>query len=423
MKNPRIVIIGDGIAGLTAARHIRRLNQNAKVTVIGAESVPLYSACALPDYLHGYQDRDGVFVPPFPELSKVKVIKNQIVDKIDREIQRVHMGDEYIDYDRLILATGSNAVVPPVPGAKIPGNFTLKTLGDVERIMDWGGHSAVVIGSGAIGVETSMALRARGLRVTLIEMVDRIMPTAFDSAASQILQNSLEKHEINVLVNEKVLGVEGTEKVRGVMSTRGSIDCELIVWAAGVRPNTSLAQDAGIQIGNFRGIKVDDQMRTSDPRIFACGDCIETWEQVLGKPALSLLWGSAKEQAEVAARNALGMEKCYPGALGVMIEEIGGQLAVATGYTESALVDIPHRVQEDQNNLGYYKVIYNDEKILGFQMIGNTVGSGAVISWIKKGANPKKILEILNDPKSLQSAPWYGAAARVFRKELSSLRG
>lgn len=414
MRNPEIIIIGDGIAGVTTARHIRRLNRKARVTMIGAEDVPLYSACALPDYLHGYQSRSGVFVPDFPELHGIKVIKNSIADYIDREAQHVKVGEQTVGYERLILATGSYAVVPPVPGSRIPGNFTLKTLDDVEKIMDWGGNSAVVIGSGAIGVETSMALSARGMNVTLIEMMDRIMPTAFDMTASQILQASVEKQGIRVLVNEKVLGVEGVERVRGVISTFGNIDCDLVVWAAGVRPNTTLAQASGIETGVLRGIKVDNQMQTNDPLIYACGDCVEAWEQVLGKPTLSLLWASAKEQAEIAAWNAMGMEKHYLGALGVMIEVIGGQLAVSTGYTESALCDIPYCIHEGNRENSYYKIIYDDEKILGVQFVGNARGSGAVIALIRKGSSPKSIIEILRDPKSLISAPWHYSAERVF---------
>lgn len=414
MRNPEIVIIGDGIAGITAARHIRRLNRKARVTLIGSENVPLYSACALPDYLHGYQSRESVFVPPFPELRGVKMIQGTKVNSINRETQHVRYGTEEIYYDRLIIATGSNPFIPPVPGAKLQGNFTLKTLDDVEKIMEWGGQSAVVIGSGAIGVETSMALLARGLKVTLIEMLDRIMPTAFDAAASQILQTSLENLGIKVYVGEKVLGVEGTTEVRGVMSTFGSIDSDIVIWAAGVRPNTALAQEAGIETGGLRGIKVNDRMQTNDPRIFACGDCIETWEQVLRRPTLSLLWASAKEQAEIAAWNVLGMEKRYQGALGVMIEQIGGNLSVAAGYTESTLKEIQYKVHEGKSAKGYYKVIYTEEKVIGVQFVGDPLGSGATIALIKKGSSPESIIHILEDTESLKCAPWSYSAARIF---------
>ncbi|MEA4901578.1 NAD(P)/FAD-dependent oxidoreductase [Desulfitobacterium sp.] len=415
IKKSNIVIIGDGIAGYTVASRIHSLAPRTKVTLIGLEKVPLYSACALPDYLHGYQAREGIFVPELPGIDKIKLLKGTVVESIDVKQQKVKAGQQWIDYDKLILATGSSALVPPVPGAKIPGNFTLKSLADVEKIMAWGGRSAVVVGSGAIGVETSMALKERGLDVTLIEMVDRIMPTAFDLQASRILQAAVEKHGVKVLVNEKVMGVEGTDQVTGVTTTQGTIPSDLVIWAAGVRSNTVIAQEAGIKTGSLRGIKVDERMQTSEPNVYACGDCVQIWDRLLQKPTLSLLWASAKEQAEVAASSCLGFERVYQGALGVMIEEIGGVTAVSAGFTETSLKDADNLVVCERNNSnGYYKVIYTEEKILGVQFVGYYRGAGAVIAWMKNGVSPRQIQDVLNHESLFKGAPWYHQAERLF---------
>jgi NADH oxidase (H2O2-forming) len=413
----KIVIIGDGIAGYTAARRMRSLAPNADVTLIGAEAVPLYSACALPDYLHGYQTRERVFIPDLPEARALQVHKAVMAESVNAESQTVTFNGQAIPYDKLILATGSVAVIPPVPGAEIPGNFTLKTLSDVDKIIAWGGRSATVVGSGAIGLETSMALRARGLDVTLIEMLDRIMSTAFDKNAARILQSVAEGHGVRILTGEKVLGVEGAERVAGVATTQGRIDCDLVVWAAGVRPNNVLAREAGIEIGSCRGIKVNDRMETSVQNIYACGDCVEVWERVLHRPALSLLWASAKEQAEIAACNSLGIERIYQGALGVVVEEIGDLTAVSAGYSESSLEDedIKFDVHESNTEQGYYKIICDHEKILGVQLVGCCGGAGAVIALIKKEASPQQVLDVLHDEISLKAAPWYYQAARFFQ--------
>lgn len=413
-KRLQIVIIGDGIAGHTAAQTINKLNPSAKVTLIGAEQVPLYSACALPDYLSGYLKREKVFTPEYKH-KKLKLYKGEEAANIDPTAQKVHLGDKEFPYDRLIIATGSRAVVPPVPGADIKGNFTAKTLSDIEAILAWGGKRAVVVGSGAIGIETGIALRDKGLEVTLIEMVDRIMPTAFDPAPSAMLQQQVEAAGVKVLVGEKVTGVKGKEKVTGVTTGSGEIECDLVVWAAGVRPNTALAEQAGIEIGELRGIKVNEEMETNIEHVYACGDCVQVWDQTFGKSCLSLLWASAKEQATVAAANCLGLNRTYPGALDMVIEEIEGMTAVSIGATEDALRNVyeyeDFTVKEQNTEAGYARIIVNSQRILGAQFVGNYQGAGAVAGWMKQGLSPEEIKAVLADREQLKWAPWFANGA------------
>lgn len=408
-----VVVVGDGIAGYTAAAEIRRLKPQANITLIGAEKLPPYSACALPDYLAGYQPREGVFISSLASMEGIKVIKGQVVEAIDTARQEVHAGGKRLTYDRLILATGSIAPVPSVPGAELHGNFTLKTLGDADAIRAWGGSKAVVVGSGAVGVETSLALRERGLEVTLVELLDHILPAAFDAEASCLLQAELEKHGIRVLVGEKVLAVEGRNRVSGVSTTCGRIGCELVIWAVGAQPRVALAREAKIDIGELRGIKVDHHMATSVPNVYACGDCVQTWDPLLKRPTLSLLWATAKEQAVVAASNCVGEERLYLGSLGVLVEEVGNVTAVAVGFTEAGLKDVSDiEVSTAQDASGYWKLITKDDQVLGLQFVGNLQGVGAVMAWMKRGTGLTAARKVLESPVYLKGAPWYYQGAR-----------
>ncbi|MGI6285734.1 FAD-dependent oxidoreductase [Neomoorella humiferrea] len=413
-RDLQIVIIGDGIAGYTAARQLRHLAPEVPVTLIGAEKTQPYSACALPDYLGGYLSKENIFLPPFHGLDGIKIWKGIAAEGFDPKDQRVSAGRQRLPYDKLILATGSVALVPPVPGTRLAGNFTLKTLADVEAILAWEGKSAVVVGSGAIGVEASIALRKREIEVTLIELLDRILPTAFDLEASRLFQKEIEKHGIKVLVGEKVVGVEGKDRVTGVKTSQGLITCDMVIWAAGVRPNTALAQDAGLEIGQFRGIKVNKEMATSVSNIYACGDCVETWDRILKRPGLSLLWASAKEQAAIVAHNCLGTApREYPGSLGVLIVEAGDVTAVSAGFTEAALKDVGETtISTDMNDKGYTKLITKDGRILGVQFVGSLQGAGAVLAWMQKGTTLSAAREVLSNTIYLKGAPWYYQAAR-----------
>ncbi len=411
-ERQRIVIIGDGIAGHTAARHIAAARTETKVTLVGAENEGPYSACALPDHLAG-RPRSGIFLPPVPERGKVEILAGTVADGIDPAGRLVSVAGSQLPYDKLIIATGSRAFVPPVPGSELPGNFTVKTLRDVENISAWGGKAAVVIGSGAIGLETAMALKERGLAVTVIEMLGRILPTAFDQPAADQLARELEAHDIAVLVSRKVVKVAGDAKVTQVCTDAGDIPCDLLIWAAGVRPNTDLAAQAGLEIGRLRGIKTDASMATSMPDIYACGDCVETFSRLTGEPTLSLLWGAAKEQAVVAASNCSGEPRQYPGAFGVMIEIIGSLTAVSAGFTASAPnVPADVEVEDAWTPGGYRRLVTAAGKIIGVQLVGDCRGAGALIAAVKKGLPSTAIAAVLANPVERKRAPWFQSASR-----------
>lgn len=411
-ERPGIVIIGDGIAGHTAARYITAVRPKTKVTLVGAEVQGPYSACALPDYLAG-RPRSGIFLPPFPAAGRVTVITGAVAEGIDPANREINVAGSPLPYDKLIIATGSRAFVPPVPGADLAGNFTVKTLRDVEDIMAWGGKAAVVIGSGAIGLETAMALRERGLDVTVVEMLDRILPTAFDKPAAEQLARELEAHAVAVRVSRKVLAVAGDVKVASVRTDAGDLPCDLVIWAAGVRPNADLATQAGLEIGRLRGIKTDAFMATSVPDIYACGDCAETFSRLTGEPALGLLWGAAKEQAVVAASNCIGEQRQYPGAFGVMIEIIGSLTAVSAGFTASA-PNAPAGVEAEEESTaeGYRRLVTAAGKIIGVQLVGDCRGAGAMIAAVRKGLPRAAITAVLANPVERKRAPWFQNAAR-----------
>ncbi|NLC77824.1 MAG: FAD-dependent oxidoreductase, partial [Clostridia bacterium] len=232
-----------------------------------------------------------------------------------------------------------------------------------------------------------------------------------------LLQRQVEGAGVKVMVGEKVTGVKGRKKVTGITTGNAELACDLVVWATGVRPNTALAKQAGIEIGQLGGIKVNDKMETSIEHVYACGDCVQVWDQTFGKPCLSLLWASAKEQAAVAAANCLGEPRSYPGALSVVIEEIAGLTAVSVGATEDALRNAfaceDFTVQEQETQAGYLKVIADSQRILGAQFVGNYQGAGAVAAWMRQGISPEEIKGVLANREQLKWAPWYAHGASV----------
>ena len=184
-----VVILGNGVAGNTAASTIRHLDSRIEITLISAETYPEYTACALPHYLAGEFERQRLFLKSEEDYPAegIKTIFGRTVSGIDPEKKQVLLGDESLSYDKLIMATGSRPLVPPIPGVDLEGVFSLKSPGDADRILEGLGQTAVVVGSGPIGVETAISLKKQGDQVYLIELLERIMPKIFDEEAASLV--------------------------------------------------------------------------------------------------------------------------------------------------------------------------------------------------------------------------------------------
>ena len=412
MKN--IIIIGNGAAGNSAAETIRRQNMDVPIVMIAREELPIYSACALPDCLSGWVNRNQLFIKQMQDYKRIGIITKfgYEISHIDIKQRLILTDKETIAFDRLILATGSRAIIPPVPGSNMAGNFVVKTISDIDQIMAYKPHQVLVVGSGNIGVEVAEALHMRGCQVTMVEVMDHILPRIFDKEPARRLSQMLLDHGITVLTREKVIGVSGGGRVEGATTDQRAINCDTIIWAAGVRQNVEIAQTAGVRIGKLGGIQVDSHMQTNLEGIYACGDCIESIDMLTGKPTLSLLWPNAKRQGEVAALNCLGQEVDYEGAVSMVVEDICGMTAISMGMTSAALDPQDTTILEGQTPNEYWRVLVQDDLIMGMQTIGITSGLGAVMTLMKKRTTLREFKQTVSDDNLIRKTAWYLPACR-----------
>lgn len=419
----RFVIIGNGAAGNAAAETIRKYDENAEIIMFSSEAFPEYSACALPDYISGWIPRSHLFLKDYDDYKhkQIKIEWGQSVTEIDTVNKQVITEKGMTKYDKLIIASGSRAFIPPINGVNLSGNFVIKSVSDVDRIIEHEPSQVVVVGSGNIGVEAAEALEIRGCKVTLIELLGRVMPKAFDAKASALLYKILTNNNIRVLTDEKVLEVKGLKQVEELVTNRRNIPCDTVIWTVGVRQNVELAQKSGISIGKLGGIKVNSRMETSQQDIYACGDCIESIDLLTGQPALSLLWPNAKRQAQVAALNCLGKPTEYEGSVNIIVEEIYDTLCVSIGFTEEMLSGRDFQVIENGNERFYYRIVISNGLIVGWQSIGISNGIGTILALIKTRTPIAEVKRVWQNSDLVAKVPWYLTAGNFLFHEFSSI--
>lgn len=398
-----IVIIGNGIAGNTTASSIRQRNSCAQLVLISEETYPLYSACVLPHYLAGSLSRDRVFLKSLEDYPRegVTTILGERAEGIDTKNRQVLLSSQTIPYDRLVIATGGKVIIPPIKGLEKEGVFTFKSLTDADRVYGWSGKKAAVIGSGFIGVEVAIALRKRGYHVHIVELLDWILPRAFDHQPASLLKELLERNGIRVSVGERVNSIIGDTKVTGISTDKQRIECDTVILATGIKPNVELARKAGLKIGKLGGIEVDDQMMSSTEDIYACGDCVETKDLVSGEEALNLLWHNAKQQAEIAADNCLRIDRKYRGSINITGIDIFGTQAVSIGITSANVSpEKVNRLEVIERNWGrdYLRLIIYDGFLIGVQAINKIKDLGLLLSAILRKEDLKMTIKARNIP-------------------------
>ncbi|MEM4187663.1 MAG: FAD-dependent oxidoreductase [Candidatus Hadarchaeum sp.] len=337
----RIVIVGFQSAGLTAAATARLHNREAEITVIERRSYATYHPCGLPFVIGGEVPELRDLVETAPRLQGVDVrlgveakaidVKEKTVEVLDLKTLQV----EKIPYDKLILATGSVALRPPIPGMNLGNVFSLRTIEDGEKILSAlpGSRKAVVVGAGPIGVETASALKERGLDVVLIEMLPNVLPGMLDSDMAGIVAERLVKSGIRVICSKAVKELRGVERVSSVVLDDEEIPTDLVIMAIGVKPDVELAVRAGLALGPTKTIAVDDHLRTSNPDIFAIGDCAEARCLITKRPVRSQLATTAIRMGRVAGINAAGGDEVFDGVLNAVVTIAGGLEVASVGLT------------------------------------------------------------------------------------------
>ncbi|WP_018333235.1 FAD-dependent oxidoreductase [Actinomycetospora chiangmaiensis] len=301
-----VVVLGNGIAGVTAADFLRRGHPDCEIHLVGQESHVLYNRMGISRLVYGRSAMQGLYLLPeeWYDEHGVTAWLNTVATRIDLRARRVHLGTgDTIPYDRLVIATGSSSAVPPLDRADRPGSFVLRSAADAIAVRAYVQQrrcrDAVVSGGGLLGLEAAHALHELGLRVTVLERGARLLSKQIDETASALAHAHFAGLGMHVLYRGEAKDLDGDDRVTGVALADGRVlSCDVYVAAVGIRPNSGLAADAGVAVK--RGVLVDDRMETDVPGVFAVGDVAEHGGRVLG------LWPIAAKQGEVAAVNALG---------------------------------------------------------------------------------------------------------------------
>ena len=400
MKEKRIVIVGGVAGGATCAARLRRLDENASIVVLDRGPYVSYANCGLPYYVGDVIKAESDLLLATPKLFRdrfqVDVRTRHEVVAIDREARTVSVvelesGLEYREpYDAMVLSPGASPIVPPWPGAHLPGIFTLRSIPDSRAIREWietrNARNAVVVGAGFIGLEMAENLAHRGLRVTVAELLPQVLPP-LDPEIAAYAQNRLESNGVIVRLGDGVAGFEpdGNRGLRVRTQSGAALNADIVILSIGVRPDTKLAAAAGLQLGERGGIRVDSQMRTSDPRIWAVGDAVEVKNRVTGRYELIPLAGPANRQGRIAADAICGRGSHFDGSLGTAICGAFGLTVALTGATEKALqkagiTDYQAVYLHPNHHSGYYpgakpihmKLVFraSDGRVLGAEAAG-----------------------------------------------------
>ncbi len=385
------VIIGGGVAGVSAAESIRKASADSRITLLCTESELPYYRLNLTRYLAGEITRDSLPLHPESWFSEngIELQRGVSVEKISTSEKAVFLvGGRSMPYDKLILATGSHPYVPPLDGVSLGNVFTLRTSQDADKILQMAldGAKIVGIGGGILGLETAAALAARGADVTILESHGWLMPRQLNRRGAEVLERHMAKIGIRLLKEAKTKAIVGTESVSAVELQDGrSVPADLVVLATGVRPNTSLARKAGMEVD--KGIIVDNHLRTSQPDIFAAGDAAEHNGQVYGS------WAASQFQGGIAGLNALGIATQFGGLPRAnTVKALGLDLTSIGKFTPD---DGSYVVMEEEEDVSYIEFVFCDSKMVGAILIGhaelavkakNAVESGRDFSAILKAS-------------------------------------
>ena len=344
----RIVIIGCGVSGTTAAFHARKTDRTAHIVLLGDEELPEYSRCGLPyafshvvrslEALIGY---DEAF---YEQMNRIDLRLGWRATSVNAEKQRVEAvkakegSTEIFEYDALILTTGARPSMVPVPGSDLKGVFTIRTMNDIERLTNHLTESnakrVAIVGAGLTGSEMAEALLRQGTAVLEAEIVPEILPVLVDPDMASIIRTRAKEHGVEYHLQSTLDEILGrNDRVSGVRISGKEHPVDAVVVAIRVRPNTELAKQAGIVLGESGGIKTDDRMATSAPNVYAAGDCIETYDLITHRHVFFQLSTTGVRQALVAGINAAGGNAKYPGSTGVTTVKLFGLEVASFGPT------------------------------------------------------------------------------------------
>lgn len=406
------VIAGNSAAAIGAVEAIRSRDKTGSVTVISDEPYFVYSRPLISYFLAGKVDEDMMFYRKknFYEENSVGTKLGQMAIKVDTGKRIVELENkEVVSFDKLLIATGGVPIIPEVEGKDLPGVFTFTKWDEVRKIKEFIERNsvkrAIVIGGGLIGLKATEALIELGIKVTIVELADRILSVTFDKRASQIVEDNLRERGIEIIFNNTVVQIEAEDsfnkdslqkerKVSGVaLRDRRKLASDLVIFAIGVRPNVTLVKDTPVKIN--RGILVNEHMQTCVDNVYAAGDVVETFDLVMGITRPIPIWPNAYRQGSIAGCNMAGDLKEYQGGLAMNSVEICGISTISVGQTDPDEENYQILHQYNRERREYKKIVLKEDLIVGAIFIGSIERAGIITTLIKERTKVRNFKDYL----------------------------
>ena len=390
--NKKLLIIGGVAGGATAAARARRLDENAEIILFERGEYISFANCGLPYYIGKViKDRETLLVTTaeaFKARYNIDIRLFSEVTEINRAekcvtVKDTKTGDTHIEkYDKIILSPGAEPLRPPLEGIDLENIYSLRSIPDSDLIKahvdDNKPESAVIVGGGFIGLEMAENLAHRGIKVTIIEMLDQVM-APLDYEMASIVHAHLREKGVTLYLSDGVKSFSKSGNRIKVTTGKGTeTECEMVILSIGVRSESLIAKQAGLAIGKRGGIIVDSGMRTSDPDIFAVGDAVETRDFVLGFPAMTALAGPANKEARIAADNAMGRNAVFKGTLGSAVAKVFDLTVASTGSNEKNLKQNNIPCLMSYTHSGSHAGYYPDAEMMTIKLVFSP-GSGRIL--------------------------------------------
>lgn len=400
----QIIIVGGVACGPKAAARARRCDPSAEITIIERGEYLSYAGCGLPYFVGGtVKIMDGLRTVPFGLVRDEAFFENvkgihartrTLAESIDRDaktlaVRNLNSGEtETLAYDKLVLATGGSPTKPPIDGLDLDGVFTLHTPPDALQLKEWiesrEPERAVIVGAGLIGLEVVESLFNQAVDVTVLEMAEQVLPSVLDRDMAFLLQKDLARDGVEIATSQRVLRLEGEGSVKKVITSEREIEADMVIVATGIRPNVELAKNAGLDIGETGAIAVNELMQTSDPDIFAGGDCVECHDIVSGQKLFAPLGSTANRHGRVIGDNVTAGRDVFPGIVGTMVFKSMNMNIAKTGLTETRARELGYdavtSITPCQNRVHFFpgnqdfllKLVAEREsqRLLGGQLVG-----------------------------------------------------
>jgi nitrite reductase (NADH) large subunit len=386
----RYIIVGNGVAGTTAAENIRKLDQEGTIIILSNEDLPFYYRIRLNEYLSGDLKEEDLLAKKAGWYKEHKIdlrLQSPVVSGDPQKKVVVAKDNEEFSYDTLLIATGSHSFIPPITGSETNGVFAIRSIQDCREITGWAKkvEDVVLIGGGLLGLEAGNALLRLGLKVTVVEFFPRLLPRQLDVDGAKRLQAIMEGMGFSFRLGAKTQEITGDNLVTGVSLEGGeSLSAQMVIISAGVRPNMELAQPLGLETD--KGIKVDERLRTNQPDIYAAGDVAEFRGMPYG------IWPAAMEQGKIAGTNMAGGDSVYKGTtMANTLKVVGVDLASAGEIDAEGKFD--SKMVTDEKI--YKKIVLDNNLIIGCIMLGDKKGFNQITQMMSEKRDVREIKDQL----------------------------